>query len=251
MAVRKLGSRYAAERLIAILVLGFLKDAQSQPALLEQLLHGSSQTALHAGRALLEIDANRHAVTVVQALLARDDLDFSLASILLKPFRGALAGAMDPAMPHGLSQGATVPGAAADALPWLRLARALSLQVSSGLLAPFLAQPHDIEILIAAIRLVQGERGTDALSAHARHEDWRVRTQVAQALGRIGGSRDVDLLVRMATDAQWWVRYRAIQALLRIPGLDAARAQSLVEDTGDRYAVDMLHAVLSENEVAA
>ena len=70
---------------------------------------------------------------------------------------------------------------------------------------------------------------------------------MAQALGRIGGLGDADVLVRMTTDAQWWVRYRAAQALLHIPALGTERVRSLVVGTADRYAIDMLQAVLAEN----
>ena len=94
MAMRKLGSRYAAERLMAILALGFLKDASAQAALQSCLLQASSQTAVHAARALLEIDASRHANQVASALLARSDLDLSLVSAMLKPFRQRLRQAL-------------------------------------------------------------------------------------------------------------------------------------------------------------
>jgi hypothetical protein len=230
-AMDKLASRYAAERLMAIR---------------EHLMRGSQQTALHAARALLEIDAQQHAAEVVHTLLAREDLDFSLASVLLKPFRSDLNLTMRHAAQQGFASGDSAAG-----LQWLHMARALSLQVPQELLATHLAQTHDIDLLIAAIRLMQGERGSQLLTPHASHDDWRVRAQVAQALGRIGQRDDVDLLVRMTTDAQWWVRYRATQALFRIPGLPPDRVQSLIEATGDRFALNMLDSVLSEHEALA
>lgn len=245
-AMSKLTSRYAAERLMAILALGFLKDAQAQPILRQQLKSPSQQTALHAARALLEIDAPTHAAEVVQSLLAREDLDLSLTSVLLKPFKSILNHAM-----LDLTLQAHASGGPAPALQWLHLARALSLQVPAQRLASYLTHTHDTDLLIAALRLLQGEQGTPALTPLASHDDWRVRTQVAQALGRIGQGHDVDLLVRMTTDAQWWVRYRATQALLRIPGLLPGRVQSLIEGTGDRFALNMLNSVLSEQKGAA
>lgn len=251
VAMRKLNSAHTAERLMAILALGFLQNQQAQLALLEQLHQGSSQTALHASRALLEIDAHTHAPVVVQALLARDDLDFALASVLLSPFQGPLGKTMMTLMPQPHAQATFVPDLPATNLPWLRLARALALQIPGELLAAFFLSSDDIETLIAAMRLAQGERGTKDLQVHAQHPDWRVRAQVANALGRIGGPNDIDLLVRMATDAQWWVRYRATHALLNIPGLSPTQAQTLIERTADRYAADMLQSAMSQHEIAA
>ena len=248
MLMKKLTSNYAAERLMAILALGFLKDKQAQPALLDQLRGDSQQTALYAARALLEIDANAHALTAVQSMLAQKNLDFSLVSVLFKTFGSALSNAMATLMPRVLPPQMPDSDTKSTPLQWLRLARALSLQVSAESLASFLSDTDDIDILIAAIRLMQGEQNTLVLKAHALHTDWRVRAQVARALGRIGQLHDVDLLVRMTTDSQWWVRYRATQALLRIPGLTLSRAQLLIQGTGDRFAVNMLESITSEFE---
>lgn len=242
MAMRKFGSRYAAERLMAILALGFLKDASAQAPLQSCLRQASSQTAVHAARALLQIDASTHAAEVSAALLARSDLDLSLVSVLLKPFRAPLRQALLTPLREDPD-----PSDASQALRWLRLARALKLQLPAQVLSPFLKQGRDAEVLMAALRLVQGESGTADVVVHAQHPDWQVRAQVAQALGRIGGQGDADVLLRLATDAQWWVRYRAAQALLRIPALGTERVRSLVAGTSDRYAIDMLQAVLSEN----
>lgn len=246
LAMRKLTSQHAAERLMAILALGFLKDAQAQPALIEQLQQASTQTALHAGRALLDINASAHADRVVQALLARDHLELSLVSVLFKPFKTQLGQALMAQMNDSPQEPKVHTVAPARSLAWLRLARALSLHVPSQQLASCLAATDDIDLLIAAIRLMQDGQNTEALTAHAHHKDWRVRAQVALVLGRTGGHRDIDLLVQLTTDAQWWVRYRAMQSLLRIPGLPLQQIQAWVDRTGDSYAVNMLHSVLSE-----
>ena len=255
MAMRKLASRHAAERLMAILALGFLKDQQAQPVLLEQLQQGEQQAAVHAARALLEIDAFAHAAQVVQRLLVLANLDFSLVSVLLKPYRGTLDKTMMDLMPSPelvQKPSSEAPASAsASALQWLRLARAMSLQVPGERLDAFFSRTDDVDVLIAAARLMQGEQGTQALIVHAQHKDWRVRAQVAQALGRIGRLTDVELLARMTTDAQWWVRYRATQALLSMPGLSVQKVQTWIEGTGDRYAIDMLHSVISEREAFA
>lgn len=235
----QLGSRYAAERLMAMLALGFLKQVSAAPVLLEQLHKGGSQTAVHAARALLDIDVAAHAAPVVRCLLDRRDLDFSLVAVMLKPFGASLQATWMAEVPAPGSDDVHL-------LSWLKLARALALQLPSEVLQPFLQAPHGTDVLIAAIRLVQGEIGTREVAALADHPDWRVRTQVAQALGLIGSPCDMDLLVRLSTDPQWWVRYRAAQALMRIPGLGREQVQTLISATGDKYAVSMLAAVVAE-----
>ena len=196
-ALAQLDSRYAAERLMAILALGFLKEASAAPVLLQQLHKGGNQTAVHAARALLDIDATAHAASVVRCLLDRRDLDFSLVAVMLKPFGASLQAAWM----------ATAPAAASDdvqILPWLRLARALALQLPSGVLQSFLQAPHGTDVLIAAIRLVQGESGTREVAALAGHADWlpcRLQGSTAPfavvALGKAAAVQPADLVAHL------------------------------------------------------
>ena len=249
MALARLDSGHYSERMVGMLALGFLRDASSVPRLQERLGHGSNHSVIYAARALLEIDAAQHAQAVVQALLACAELDRSLVSVLLKPFRAALSAAMLGQCP-GPQTSAQAAGEGAG-LRWLRLARALKLQLPQSLLAPYLQPTQDIETLIAAIRLVQGEQGADAVAAHAQHTQWPVRSQVASALGYVGTLAQVPVLLALVCDAQWWVRYRAAQALLRMPGLPAQQVLAQVQASGDRYALSMVQAVLAEEGGAA
>ena len=245
MALARLGSSHYSERMVGLLALGFLRDAASVPLLLQRLAQGSNHTVIYAGRALLEIDAAQHADAVVRALLACAALDQSLVSVLLKPFRPVLAGAMLRQVGQPLAGETVTPDAMA--LRWLRLTRSLKLQVPQQVLAPHLQQTQDIERLIAAIRLVQGEQGADAVAAHAQHPQWQVRAQVARALGFVGTHAQVPALLALVCDAQWWVRYRAAQALLRMPGLPRQQVLQQVAQRQDRYALSMVQAVLAED----
>ena len=242
LALARLASSHQSERLVGMLALGFLQDKSHAPVLQQALAQGRNPVVVYAARALLETDEAQHAPAVVQALLACPGLDMSLASVMLKPFRSALQAAMMAAWPLAGSEGR---------LPWLRLARALQLQLPQALLAPCLAPGQDAELLMAALRLVQGEQGTQPVVALAQHADWRVRAQAARALAEIGARAEVPLLVAMTADAQWWVRYRAAQALLRLPGVSQAQALQAVHAGGDRYALSMLQAVMAEGGRAA
>jgi len=237
MALRRARSPHLSERMVGMLALGFMGEVEHVPLLLQRLAEGGAQQPVYAGRALMEIDAQTHADAVASALLISPGLDMSLASIMLKPFRAPLAQALLRQTPH--------PGEA-RALPWLRLARALRLLLPSTLLLPFVQQDQDIECLIAAIRLVQGEQGAGPVAAQSRHSDWRVRAQAARALGFIGGTHESTVLTQLLTDTQWWVRYRSAQALLRLPGMNAERLLGCAQTTQDRYALSMAQAVIAE-----
>lgn len=241
-ALQRLDNRHPAERLVAVLALGFLGDPAHAPLLLQRLPQASMRTAVHLSHALLELDAQAHAPVVVQRLLCEPGLDLARVSVLLKPFRSTLAQAL-------MEQPPLASDDPARTLRWLRLALALQLQLPTPLLAPLLHSGQDPEVLMAAIRLVQGEQGDAWVLAHAQHPDWRVRVQVARALGHIGGASAADVLLRLVTDAQWWVRYRAAQSLLRLPGVAASQVVERIAATGDRYALNMAHAVLAERRL--
>lgn len=238
MALQRARSMHESERMVGMLALGFLHDSDSVGLLQRQLAQAGARQSVYASRALLELDAQAHADAVVRALLDIPELEVSLASVMLKPFRAVLAEALLRHTPQVDDP---------RALGWLRLARALRLQMPGQVLAPFLQPQQDIEVLIAAIRLVQGEQGAGAVAAHAGHADWRVRAQVARALGFIGGDAELPLLNRMLTDAQWWVRYRSAQSLMRLPGQGKAQLQALANATGDRYAISMAQAVVAQS----
>lgn len=244
MALARVDSTHYSERMVGVLALGFLQDRSSVPTLKERLESGNGQSMIYAARALMEIDQVEQGDAVVHALLSCEDLDFALVSVLLKPFKTRLETVLMPACPQ--PQAATGEAPHAQAFQWLRLAQALKLLVPQWRLTPFLSSEQHIEILIAALRLVQGEQGTEVVARHAQHADWRVRVQVARALGRIGGLMHQPVLLGLLTDKQWWVRYRSAQALWQMPGMRHDPLLAKVLATNDRYALSMLHAVRSE-----
>lgn len=241
-------SRHYARRMVALLCLGFLRQADRLEWLQSRLHQGHSHTAIHAGRAMLELNAKTHAWVVARALLDKTELDLSLTAVMFKPYRARLT----PAMLSLWSDSAAGEAGqdAARRVRWLRLARALQLQLPSAWLAPMLQDDVELEALIAAIRLFQAEQGVAPLLKLADHSDWRVRAQVARALSYLGEVGNAPLLVRLTTDHEWWVRFRSAQALLCLPGVTAAQAQEWVLQTGDRYANQMMKAVCALEGVA-
>lgn len=237
------GSHHA-QRMMALLALGLLRQTVALDLLRQSMAQGQALTPIYAARAMLDIDASKHANEVVQGLLQKPALDWSLVAVLLKPHRGVL---QEDMLRHRPPQ--TFESQAHDSIEtsllvrWLRLARALQLQLPSSWLIALLHEGQELESLIAAIRLFQGEDGMEPVLCLARHPDWRVRSQVARALAYVGDARCADVLVRLTTDREWWVRFRAAQALFQLPGLQAASVLERVTQTGDRYAIQMVQAV--------
>jgi hypothetical protein len=244
MALARVDSKHFSERMVGLLALGFLLDRSSVPTLKERLESGNGHSMIYVARALMEIDQVEHGDAVVRALLTCEGLDFALVSVLLKPFKTRLETLMMPECPQPQTDVGEAPHA--QAFRWLRLAQALKLLVPQWRLTPFLTSEQHVEILIAALRLVQGEQGTEAVACHVQHADWRVRVQVARALGRIGGLMNKPILLSLLTDRQWWVRYRSAQALLQMPGMRHDQLLAKVVATNDRFALSMLDAVRSE-----
>jgi hypothetical protein len=205
--------------------------------LLMRLTNKDAQQCIYAARALLEIDPPTYRNLVTHSLTSNPNLDLSLASVMLKPFRAELAEAMllNPVQP-----GET------KALCWLRLASAFRLQIPQTVLATFFQYDENRESLTAAIRLVQGDDGAALVASKVSHPDWEVRVQVARRLGVIGRKDDHAALTQLLTDAQWWVRYRAAQALLSQPGMIPRQLIDIAQSTTDRYALSMVQAVIAE-----
>lgn len=246
MALQWLEKGHRSERLFALLALGYLQDPVAQPLLDKRFVQGSTRTALHAGWGLLQLDAGANADRVVSGLLGREDLDVVRASVLLRQHRLVVQQALMHTLPRLLRTELKGEQDPDMLLRWLRLARAMRLQVASGELAPMLTVNQPTDVLIGAIRLVQGEQGPDAVRMHAGHPDWRVRAQVARALGYIGRSDETDTLANMLSDREWWVRYRAAQSLVRLSGMDSEHLRRRMAGLTDRYARSMVDAVLAE-----
>ncbi|HEY5799092.1 MAG TPA: HEAT repeat domain-containing protein [Burkholderiaceae bacterium] len=230
-----------AQRLLAILTLGHLRDAKAWDMLRVQASMADSIVSVNALRALTQIDAGRAARELTPQLLARDDWPLArLASLLLETQDSFAAELL-----------AAIPGADdASRVRVLRLIEALHLMLPDALVDTLFTAGQPVELTIAALRISP----TPALLAHARglsaHPDWRVRLQTAKVLGAAGNRGDVILLRTLLSDAEWWVRYRAAHALTAMPFLGQPELAALQLELSDRYGAEMLAHVLAEKAQA-
>jgi len=71
---------------------------------------------------------------------------------------------------------------------------------------------------------------------------WEMRAVVATALGAFDIAEDEVVLVKLLCDREWWVRYRAAESLAQ--SNDTARLMQRAEQTGDRFAAEMMRFAL-------
>lgn len=226
-----------AERLLATLTLGHLRDAQSWDALAALATSEDGAVSVSALRSLIQIDPARAADAYTALLLGREDWPLARVTGMLLEHQGHFA----PRLVDGLAGGTNVMRARA-----LRILEALHVPVPDEVLTTLFSPPPPGNLLIAALRLTP----TPALLAHARklaaHGDWRVRVQVAKVLGLAGDRADTLQLRTLLADAEWWVRYRAAHALAGMPSLAPGEFAALRGKLDDRYARDMITHVLAE-----
>lgn len=225
------------QRLFALLTLGHMRDRTAWDLLAWQLRRPGHTSSLYAARALIQIDPQRGARTVVPHLLQRDDWEMVRIAVLLQEFREVLGGELTRTL-------AELPAARLPRA--LQLAEALHLHVPPEIALTWLQPLQPAELLVAALRLAHGATVLPAVRSLASHVDWRVRVQAARALGRLGEAADVAVLTRLLADPQWWVRYRAAGALTELPFLSREQLRGLVADLHDRYAREAYAQVLAE-----
>lgn len=235
-ARRMLADGSRAEKLSAVLVLGYLRDMLAWPELLELATGKDNLLSLNALWALLRIDPQTGLEKLMPSIVEREDWALTrIVSILREAGDDAHKAITAP-----------IPDLSPEHLPHaLRLAEAMRVSVPTLLLAQLLLSDSSA-LQIAALRCMNTPESLPAVRSLLLHEDWRVRVQVAKALGRIGERDDVSGLVELLKDSQWWVRYRAAQALTGLPGLSLEDVHALRGILTDRFSVDMLDQVMAE-----
>jgi HEAT repeat protein len=228
-----------AERLLATLALGHMRDKASWEPLARAAHAADSASSVHALWALVQTDAARSAQEMAPVLLRRDDWPLSQLANILQNVRGewqlVLALALLRVTPEELPQA-------------LRLVAALRIDLPLAQLKGYLASDQ-ADVVLAALRLARSPAVLEQVRGHLGSADWRIRLQAVRALGELGDRSDVDRLRALLSDPEWWVRYRAAEALLSLPFLTEAELADL-RNADDRYAADMLKQVAAEREVA-
>lgn len=233
----KKGNR--AERLLAILTLGHLRDRVSWNALANQATSQDSVASIHAARALVKIDPLRAAKRLFPLALKR--VDWSVTQVV------RLMGEAKSVFWLLLVKSIQTE----NQKHWPRalvIADTLRLELPLKSILFILNNCRCDEALIAALHMASAPSLLPTVRRFLQHPDWRVRVEVARFLSRFGGLDDVSSLRQLLNDKQWWVRYQAAQALASMPFFGLKELKTLRAQTSDLLASDMLDHVLAEHK---
>lgn len=229
-----------AEKLLATMVLGHLRDTTAWPVLLPEAHIEDKAISVHALWALVQINPTAATNQLTPLLLQRTDWAPPQVVNILRDAREECKQVLVNAIP--LMENQWLPRA-------LLLVEALRITLPPALLSDLLHSASS-EVVIAALRLSAVSELLADVRAHLKHPDWRVRVQAAKALGRIGDRSDVENLKSLLADSHWWVRYRSAQALLGLPFLTKSDIAHLCTTATDRFASDIIRQVIVEQNVS-
>lgn len=227
-----------SQQLLAILVLGRLRDADAYPLLRRFSSHRARTLSMHASWALVQIDPARAAEGMAPDLIT--DGEWPVREVVT-----VLQQARSECEPVLLAMAAR--GAPAHLPRLLQVIEGLRIALPASLAASLL-DDKDPEILISVLRCIGDPAVRGGVLPLLQHGDWRIRLQAARTLGRIGRRDDLPALTGLLNDSQWWVRYRTAQAIAGLPFLAPGELEAVADNTGDRYASDILRQVMAEGK---
>jgi hypothetical protein len=235
-AMRMLHGLRVADRLVAVVALGHLRERAVWDEL-ERLVHSPSpELSLSSARALVLIDAQAAMEGLVPLLGARTDWSLvKLAGILSEAGPNIAAPALNQAL-----AGAT-PEAAER---FIRCLEATGSPIALPLVRQMMGREEtDGQLLIACLRYVGrcgGPAELPVVRARLTHPSWPVRLHAVLSLGKIGVAEDVPLLISRLTDDEWWVRYRAAESLAGLPSVALQQLQQIQTNHADPLARALL-----------
>lgn len=232
---------HRAERLLAILTLGHLRDQASWGALKRHAAGADPLTSMHAARALIKIDPLLGTQWLFLLLLKRQDWDITQIANFLGEAQKAFWLQLIKNI-HKVDQ--------QDWTRALQLADAIHLQLPLNTLLFVIRTCKSADTLVAALHLASDSQLLPVVRTYLDHPHWQVRVEVARYLSHFGDDDDILSLQKLLHDPQWWVRYQAAQSLASIPFYGYAQLQALRAATAEALAIDMLDHVLAEHRNA-
>lgn len=210
-ARQRLGWASRAQRLQAVLALGYLRDRPAWQGLLTLARARDPLVSVNAARALIQIDPLAGAQALMPLILSRQDWDVSRVAAFLVEAREAFWLLLVRQLPR-LRAG--------DTARALRLADALRLKLPANASQRLLDPAQPPEVVAPALRLLPVGEGHEALLRCLGHEDPRVREAALQQLAQRAVPGDLSAIEAALADPQWRVRMAAAQTLAELPFAD-------------------------------
>ncbi|MEZ5308480.1 MAG: HEAT repeat domain-containing protein [Pyrinomonadaceae bacterium] len=239
-SLRAVSGRNIRNRLTAIQTIGWLHDTRGWEALANIMKTADPVTALCAAKSLLRIDSEKILPSFLELVAEKSDWSYSTVGKLLKE-----AGADHITEPLLKEIGKR---SGKELVRLLRFVDIAFADRSAPIISRLIRKEKNVEVLLSCLRAVSLPDDLKTVRKLLKHEDWRVRTQAAIALGRFGTQEDIDRLAHAAGDQSWWVRFRSAQALASLPGMTNAMLRDLAENHNNIFASEVLTKVREEME---
>jgi len=239
-AMQMLSSRKFSQRLLAIAVLGNLKEEQAWDKI-QYFSESSNMTlSINAMHALSKIDPKRAINIIISFMSERQDWpDYKVAMILNE------IGATIFSRP--LSDKILL-------LSHERQPRLLNLMKSADgkvvlpLIKQLLSTTKDNEVISSCLNLLSifgDHRDIPIVKNYLSHQQSFIRMRAVMTLALIGNEQVLPSLEGCLSDQDWWVRYRTAEAIKLLPTINNDQILEIRDRQTDRFAVDILNYVIS------
>ncbi|HEX2139242.1 MAG TPA: HEAT repeat domain-containing protein [Woeseiaceae bacterium] len=242
LARRRLRRRSINDRLLAMRVLGQIRDRASWDAIDALVEDPNIAVSMTAATALAEIDPDR-AIPRIVPLIAR----------FVRWPRNQVGRILSHAGPDIVSTRLCREIADAtdgEAVRLLQFIEAAYPGDINALAERLLKTRENPALLSAALKAASGRICPERVAELARHDVWYVRMQAAALLGRAGKPDDLAALEPLLSDAEWWVRYRTAQAIVASPYIGPQALRRIAARQTDRFARDILQQAMAEKGLA-
>lgn len=223
------------KRLLAVHVLGYMRDPGASPRLLALLKDSDPTLSYHAALAALDVDPERALPDVLYTYMIRADWP-----------RDRLAAQLGRLPPDRLEHCCLrVLGASRQPARLLHLLERLA---TPGIVAEVRErlESFDPESQAAGLRLLGLPGDREIALRYLEAPDAMVRVQAIRLLGRVVQQEDLPVLRPLLEDPHPWVRIRAAQTLALVPGVDRQRLEQYALGMPDGPGRRVLMATLSE-----
>ncbi|MDF2614529.1 MAG: heat repeat protein [Clostridia bacterium] len=240
IALTMLSSRKLSKRLLAISVLGNLREKKAWSRLHEFAKSENMTLAITAIHALAKIDPEKSVTIVISFMVHRQDWpNYRLVVILSEIGAGRFSNPLANEI---------------RLLPSLKQPRLLNMmnfgdgKVVLPLVKQLLAATHNNEVISSCLNLLSifgDHRDVPIVKAYLNHKEAFIRMWGVKTLASIGNESDLLALERCLSDRDWWVRYRAAEAIKLLPTTTDEKILEIRSRQSDRFAIDILNYVIS------
>jgi hypothetical protein len=243
-ALRMLEKGDNADKILALNVLGHLRDASGMEPAVALCEDEGAELSRAAAQCALRIDPGFIGEVLI-LVRERDDWVRSRVEAMLKEVP---AESLDPAMSRAID--------AADELgkqrllDYLRFCSPAAARVICKNVLDFAKEDETVAAALRSLAPLAGPNDRTVALRYCKHHSPIVLLSALRVLRKCVRYDDRDLLVGLTAHRDYWVRLRAAEAVVQLYG-DTGLAQEFATEHPDRYAKDAIRQALAERKLFA